>query len=209
MITSYTDLMARIQSLLDGDEVELGGDFNSTTLDAVINMAENRIYRDLRSRYNQKSFTALTVTSNAVTLPTDLIAIEKIWITGRPLEPVSEEFLRKYNDNGSTGECKYYAQAGNQIMFAPALTNGTAINGRYYARLPALKTNFVNAVFAAYEDLFVYAALLEGEQFWPTLETSKFAMFYQDILKSIRHDEGQAIYNGGTVRVKPSTGRFR
>lgn len=208
MIISYTDLLTRIQLLLDG-EGATSDNLDTATLDAVISMAENRIYRDLRSRFNQKDFTSLTTTSNTVTIPSDLIAVAKVWITGEPLQAETEEFVRKYLDNGATGDCQYYAQAGNKIMFAPALTDGTTVNGRYYYRMTPLKTSFSNAMFTAYEDLYVYAALLEGEQFWPLANAPKWEKFYADILNSIRHDEKMAIYDGSTIRRRASTGRYR
>jgi hypothetical protein len=209
-IGAYSALLERVQLLLDGEGATAGsGAIDSATLDAVVNMAENRIYRDVRSRYNQKDFTALTTTSNAITIPTDLIAVTKIWITGEPLEATTEEFVRKFNANGSTGNVQFYAQAGSKIIFAPTVADGTTINGRYWAKLPELKTNFSNAMFQAYEDLFVYACLLEGEQFWPLANTPKWAQFYIDIKESIISDEKNAIYSGSTIKRKPSVGLYR
>lgn len=209
-IGAYSELLTRVSALLHGEGANFGAQPNdSETLDIVVNMAENRIYRDVRSRYNQKDFTALTTTSNAVNIPADLIAVARIWINAKPLEATTEEFIREYNANGSTGDCTYYAQSGNTIIFAPALANGTAIIGRYYARLPALKTTFSNAMFAAYEDLFVYACLLEGENFWPIINAPKWAAFYENIKQSIVYDEKNAIYNGSTIKRKPSVGLYR
>ncbi|MCU9931113.1 hypothetical protein OFL77_27665, partial [Escherichia coli] len=53
-------------------------------------------------------------------------------------------------------------------MFGPAVADGTAVQGRYFYRLPELSaaTLPTNALFAAAEDLFTYAALCESAPFF-------------------------------------------
>jgi hypothetical protein len=201
-INSYSELLVQSQLLIDGEGAPASsGEVDQATLDAVISMAEDRVYRDLRSRYNQKAFSS-TVTSNAITIPTDLMAVAKIWVGDRPLLAETEEFVRNYNANGARGETSYYAQAGGTIIFAPALTDGTAIGGRYYYKLPSLKTEFVNPVFKAYENLFLYAILLESQGFWTIQDSQKWAGLYAEALASIKYDEKNAIYNGSTLKVR-------
>ena len=62
-----------------------------------------------------------------------------------------------------TGDARYFAKAGNTLIFSPSVANATALQGRYYHSLPALSatTLAANALFAENEDLFVYAALTE------------------------------------------------
>ena len=201
-INSYSELLVQSQLLIDGEGAPAAsGEVDQATLDAVISMAEDRVYRDLRSRYNQKALSA-TVTSNSIAIPTDLKAVAKIWVGDTPLLAETEDFVRNYNANGSSGEAKYYAQAGSAIIFAPALSDGTAIGGRYFYKLPSLKTNFVNPVFAAYENLFLYAILVEAQGFWTIQDPQKWASMYVEALNSIKYDEKNAIYNGSTLKVR-------
>lgn len=206
MITSYSGYLSRIVQLMDGEDVS-STIMESQTLRTIARMGELRVYRDVVARFNQKSFSALTSTANAATIPTDLAKITKIWINKGPLEPVTEEFLREYNQYNNTGDCRYFAVAGNQLIFGPALADGTAINGRYQYRMDSLETNFNNAFFQAYEDLFIYAALVEGEPFYGAIP-EKLALWtqrYLDIKNAVQFDEDNLGYNAGPIRVRPST----
>jgi len=205
VITSFAGFLNRIVQLLDGEDVA-GTVLDSDTLRTIARMGELRVYRDVESRFNQKAFSALTSLNNAVSIPADLSKVTKIWTDGKPLEAVTEEFLRNENDYQRSGDCKYFATAGNQLIFSPPLTDGTAINGRYQYRMEPLETAWPNAFFTAYEDLFVYAALVEGEPFYGALP-EKLALWtqrYLDIKNSIEYDERNIAYNASSIRVRPS-----
>lgn len=129
-IASYSDLLVQVTRLMDGEDVT-ATELTLGTLNQIVGQAERRIYREVRSRHNEKAFSSLTVTSNLATLPTDFEASSVVHFGKAPLLPVPEEWLREYLNNGATGDCKYFAEAGASFMFGPSVADATTVQGRY------------------------------------------------------------------------------
>lgn len=205
MIASYADLLTQVTRLIDGDDVSVSS-IAIATLDQVIAQAERRVYREVRSRHNEKAFSGVTVTSNLAPLPADFEACSTVHFGGKALIPMPEDWVREYLDNGATGECLYFAEAGPSLYFGPAVANGTAVQGRYFCRLPDLSaaTLPTNALMAAEPDLFVYAILVEAAPFF-SREPMYWDAKYSSIRDRINSDKNRAAYSAGRIRVRPST----
>lgn len=167
MIASFSDYLVQIQRLMDGDDVG-PSEITTATLRQVIGLAERKIYRDVRSRFNEVAFSGVTVTGNLAALPSDFEAISVVHFGGEALQPISEESMREYLQGNPTGECVFVSSAGNSLQFGPAVSDGTSVQGRYFCRLPDLtSSNFSsNALIAREPDLFIYAALVEAVPFY-------------------------------------------
>ncbi len=206
MITSYTDYLVQLQRLIDGDDVS-ASEITHETLHQVAKLAQRRIYREARSRYNELAFAGLTVTGNLAPVPDNFEALSVMYVDGAALEFVSEEWLREYLAGNNSGDCRYVARSGGNFMFAPALSDGVTVQGRYFARLPNLTNdNFSANQFIAREpDLFIYAGLLEAIPFFqvPGPQAQLFAAKYESIKNAVNVDtERTAI--AGRIRRRPS-----
>ena len=204
-IANFADLLTQVTRLMDGENVSVT-ELSYETLVQVVGQAERRIYREVRSRHNEKAFSAVTVSSNLATLPTDFEACSVVHFGKKALEPVSEEWLREYNDNGATGDCVYFCEAGDSLMFGPAVADSTALQGRYFYRHPDLTTATfaANTLIANEPDLFIHACLAEGVAFFqkdPTYWEQK----YQDVRDRINADKNRTAYSAGRIRIRPST----
>lgn len=211
MITTWSGLLERLLVLIDGDDAS-SSSIPVATLEAIISLGELRLYREVRTRYNEKAFSGVTVASNLATIPTDFEAASLVHFGQEPLEPVSEEFLQSYLQGNPSGDAKYFAEAGNSFTFGPAASDGTALQGRYFYRLPALSASTLpsNALFSAAEDLFIYAALMESGPFFEQdaripLWTSKYTAI-RDALNRASH---QAAYSAGRMKRRPSISIMR
>ena len=209
-ITTYSGLLDELMRLIDGDDVSTSS-IPVATLTQIIALAERRIYREIKSGLNEKAW-GLTVTANAVTLPADFQSSSVVHFGKRPLEPVSEEFLLEQNYPAQTGDARYFAQAGNTLMFSPTVANGTALQGRYYYSLPALDATTLpsNALFLANDDLFIYAALTESAPFFE--QDKRIPLWnakYTSIRDSINANHQRAAYSAGRIKVRPSTRLMR
>ncbi len=205
MIASYTDYLTQVQRLIDGDDVT-ASEIPHATLDQVAKLAQRRIYREVRSRHNERAFSGLTTTANLAAIPADFESLSVVYIDGAPLEPVAEEWLREYLEHQPSGPCRYVARAGNNLMFGPALTDGTTVQGRYFARLADLTAaNFsANAFIAREPDLFIYAALVEAVPFFPMPQAPMFAAKYEAVKNAVNADTERAAANTGRIRRRPS-----
>jgi hypothetical protein len=206
VITSYTDYLVQLQRLIDGDDVS-ASEISHETLDQVAKLAQRRIYREARSRYNELAFSGLTVAGNLAPVPDNFEALSVMYVDGAVLEFVSEEWLREYLAGSNSGECRYVARSGGSFMFAPALADGVAVQGRYFARLPDLtNANFSANQFIAREpDLFIYAGLLEATPFFqvPSQQAQLFAAKYESIKNAVNVDTERTAL-AGRIRRRPS-----
>lgn len=207
-ITSYAGLLTELTRLIDGEDASISN-ISTGTLSQIVNMGERRIYREVRSRHNEKAFSGVTVTSNAATIPADFEACSVVHFGSIPLIPVSEEFLRAYLDGNPAGDCRYFAEAGSSLMFGPSVADGTSVQGRYFYRIADLtEANFSsNALMSKEPDLFVYAALAESGPYFGE-EHMRRIPFWEAKYASIRDRINQAkvntAYSAGRISRRPS-----
>ncbi len=197
---TYQAFRVGVQWLIEGDE--LTGTFSTNVLDLIIELAESRVYRDLRAS-SMVTALSVAVASNAATLPANLIELKEVYFSGnRPLDIVPLDRLRTLEADGSTGggDAIYCAQDGDTLRFWPT-TTGTVL-GSYYAKPAALLTA-LNATFTRYPELFVFASLVEAMPFLGM--ESKVPMWdarYQRALSDAMQDEAMRVYGGGPLRMR-------
>lgn len=208
MITTWSEYLTRLIQLIDGDDSGMSSNIPVNTLEAITSLGEARIYREVRTRYNEKSFSSVTVTSNAATIPTDFEAPSILHFGAKALEPVSEEFLLEYLDGSPTGDTRFFCQAGPSFKFGPSVANATALQGRYFYRMDALDATTLptNALFAASNDLYIYAALTESAPFFE--QDARIPIWdakYRSIRDQLNNQSRNAAYSVGRMKVRPST----
>ncbi len=200
--TTYAEFRAVIERMLDVAGAPYSDDGSTTVLDDAIEAAENRVYRDLKVKQMEAPFNA-TITGNAAPLPSDFYQAKMVRIgTGKPLRPVSLESLRLLLDGDpQAGEAEFFARERDSFLFWPAQDSGT-MSGTYYKRFAAFRNapSVVNAAYAAFPELFQYAACAE---FDPIIgRDGRGAMWeskYARALRAIQLDDAQQDYMGGRV----------
>ena len=209
MASKYSTLSAlyvAITRLLDGEDVTIS-DVSVDSLDQLLTVAQQRIYRDVRSRWNEVDFGgATTVTSNLATLPADFEDASIVHFGRQALIPTSETVIRDYwADSGASanGTELYFARAGNALTFYPAQADGAVLQGRYFARLPLLTdtTMSTNLLYQNADDLFIYACLVESADFFG--ETPKMAGWeskYESIVSALNTNSHRAAYSVGRLQ---------
>jgi hypothetical protein len=207
-ITTYSGLLTELLRLIDGEDVE-GSEIPVATLAQVVHLGELRIYREARTRFNQKAFTAVTVTSNLAPIPADFISTSIIHFGNLPLIPKSEHEILEYLEVNPGGTIeRYFCDAGDNFQFAPSVANGTAVQGRYYYKMPDLDETTLptNALFAVAEDLYLYGALSKSAPFFgqdrriPVWEAE-----YQRILTEMNVLSHRSAYSAGRMMRSPGT----
>ena len=213
---TWAEFLLMLMRLIDGDE-NTPTDLPIGTLTHIIRLGEQRIYNNARGRGNEKSFASaivagvtapLVVTGNLAPIPDDFEAVRVIHFGRLPLMPLAEEALMERNYPARAGDCTHFAQAGRNFTFSAPVANATAVQGRYFCRLPPLTEASIagNALFADSFELFVYAALVEGAPIFNkakdlTLWTAKYAQ----ALAQVNTAHAMAAYSGGRIRRSTST----
>jgi hypothetical protein len=203
VIASFSDYLVQIQRLMDGDDVS-ASEITTETLRQVINLAERKIYRDVRSRFNERAFSGVEVTGNLAALPADFEAVSIAHFGAEALQPIAEEAMREYLQHSPTGECRFFCSAGSSLQFGPAVADGTALQGRYYCRLADLTpANFsTNTLIAREPDLFIYAALVEAVPFYVAAarNAQTYMQKYEQIKDAVNFDSKRVAGNAGRVQ---------
>lgn len=200
-------LYTEVTRLLDGEDVTVS-DMSTESLGRLMVVAQKRIYRDVRCRFNEKDFSSVTVTSNLATIPTDFKALSIAHFGAQALVPVPEEVIRDYQ-SGSTGTEKYIAQAGGSFTFWPSIANATTLQGRYYFAWPDLSdsgTNIAdNDLFQEADDLFIYAALVECAPFFGEMQKMPiWERKYASIVSELNQESQRTTYSAGRLQRRPS-----
>ena len=140
---NYNAFRVAVSNLIEGDDT-VGNSFSVNTLDQLIGMGEFRVVHGdngtpgLRASTMVKDLSA-AVTSNAITLPSDLLELKEVRFSGqRSLEVVPLDRLRDAERYAGSLNARVCAQDGETLRFYPAAT-GTCL-GRYYALPASLET---------------------------------------------------------------------
>lgn len=210
-ITTYSQFLTELGRLIMGDEAALS-ELPLATMQQIISLGERQIYRDVKSRHNERAFSAVTVTNNIAPFPSDFESPSLLHFGSRPLKPVPEEVAREMVLNGASGPALYFAEAGTGFYFAAAVTDGTTLQGRYFCRLPALDAATLpsNALFLAEDDLFLYGCLAKAAPFiGDDKRIPIWAGAYREIKDAINTAHERAAYSAGRAARRPSTAVLR
>ena len=158
---TYSELQSLVASYLHRTDL-------STEIQGFIELAEARIYRQLRSPEMVDFADVTFVAGNGrQPLPEGYVGMRQVRFDGgtRPyaLSSVGLHALPRFTGGNATDPI-VYATEGLELSIAPA--GDTTISLTYYRALPPLTdSNTNNAMLDAYPQLFLYGALLEGGVF--------------------------------------------
>lgn len=205
----YNAFRVKLQWLIEGDE--LTDTFSVDVLDTIVGLGEERIFHGdamtpgLRASTMQTALSA-AVTSNAATLPADLLELKEVYFSGKPpLDIIPLDRLRALEADGAqTGaDTRYCAQDGDTLRFWPT-ASGTVL-GSYYAKPESLETvTWADATtLARYPALYLYTCLYEGTLFLGMPEKAlAYEARYRALADGAAHSERMRVYGGGPLRIR-------
>lgn len=217
---TYQELMIDIMRLIDGDEAS-PTDIPQNTLTQIIGLGEARIYKDVRSRFNEKSFASaivagvvgpVVVTGNLAPIPDDHEATSIAHFGRQQLRPVPESLIIEYNNFGPAGEPSMFSDAGANFTFYPPAADASELQGRYFFHWPALNAAnaAANLLFQAAPDLFTFASLCEGAPvFGKNAQVPMWEAKYMAAAARVNKQSERSAYSSGLMRMRPSTRLMR
>ena len=165
MITNYTDLQSTIADYLARSDL-------TSQIPLFIQLAENRLRRDLRIRPMLKVVTTSTVASvSTVALPSDFLEMRDLHIESSPIQTIvyqnpSNFFRNTKASTSDSGAPKFYTVMGSEFQFAPIPDTAYTLKMVYYAAPSYLSsTNSSNIFLSNSPDLLLYASLGEAEPY--------------------------------------------
>lgn len=185
-ITNYTTLQSTIADYLARTDL-------TTQIPLFIQLAENRLRRDLRIRPMLKVVTASTTANDpTVSVPSDFLEMRDLHIEANPIHTIiyqnPSNFFRNTKAGTLTGGYpNNYTIMGSEFQFAPIPDAAYTLKMVYYAAPEYLSaTNSSNAFLANCPDLLLYGALGEAEPYLMNdARTATWAQLYDRGLNSL------------------------
>lgn len=185
------------------------GDASLQTLQTVLMLSEVRIYRDARTAYNVAEFGASDViASGRLAHPSAFKAVSLIHFGDKPLEPVAPEFILEHQTQSPSGQARYFASIGEELIFSPSIADGTQAQGWYFKELPALSESTIasNGLFNAANDLFLYACMVEAAPMYGFMDQIElWEARYQATLGRLNSEYKMHAYSAGRMKRRAST----
>lgn len=202
-VTTWSDFQQQLTRLLDGDDVS-STVITPATLQQIISLGERRVYREVKSRWNEVGFINVYTANNLAPLPNDFESPSILHFGASALQPVAEEFLL---DQSTQGQTKFFCIAGNSFTFAGPVADGTILQGRYFCRLPDLSETSLptNNLFLYEPDLFIFGCLSQAAPFFD--EDARIPLWegrYGALRDELNLAHSRAAYSAGRIAVRPS-----
>lgn len=203
-LSTYSGLKDAVASYLARSDL-------TNEIPVFIQLAENRLRRDLRIRPMLKVATTNTVANDAtVQIPSDFLQMRDLHINNNPITVLQYESPSNFYRNTFSlinGVPKQYTLLSDQFQLAPIPDSEMTLQMLYYAAPPYLSnSNSSNVFLVNCPDLLLYASLGEAEPYLmndPRLQTWK--AMYDVGVQSLTVSDDQGEYAGSPLAITLST----
>jgi len=196
-LSTYADLQTAVTNWLHR------ADLTSIIPDLIL-LGEIRIFREVRCK-PMESALSVTISSGVATVPSDYLELKNAYISGSTVSPLrrgtSDYIYTRYPTRSSDAKPRYIAREGSNFIFGPYPDSGYTVAGIYYASPTSIQSS-ANALFVAYPDLYLFAALCEAAPY--LLEDPRVPLWeqkYASIKESIRQKEFMEDGSGSGLEV--------
>lgn len=135
-INTYTGLRASILDWLARSDM-------TAVLDDIIDLAEERLARDLRIRACEATMN-VTIVSGVAAIPSDYVQMKHVHIAGNPVQPLevreSTWLFDQYPTRSADSKPHFVAEDGSNFVFGPYPDTSTYVLGGAYWKKPAALT---------------------------------------------------------------------
>lgn len=200
-ITTYAELQTAVATWL----ARVGDTDVTDNVPDFIALAEAQINRVLRVR-EQEETADLTVSAQAVALPTNFIGVRRVYLSTDPLQKLPymapDAFWQAFSDT-SLGKPTAFTIEGEYIKFGPSPDATYTAKLLYWERQDVSAS--AHAMFTRNPDLYLFGALMEAAPFMNEPDNEgRFATFakrYAMALDAIAKSDAKDRSTGGEMRV--------
>jgi len=194
-------------STLDGLKVSVADWLNREDLGNVIpdfiELAENRIFHELRAPVNEKTIVLTLSADGYATLPSDFLEAKDVFWNYDPLSRVSLTQIHSYTERTGAAP-EVFARETFRLRFYPTPTveDTDELRMIYYFVADRLTSSAnSNVVFAAAPELYLYATLSEAAQYLGS-DGSRWEGGYQNAMGRLMQHAKTAEYAGSTAIIQ-------
>lgn len=197
---NYGELKAAVQSYLY-DRTDLTG-----SIPTFIELAERRIFRQLRVPANEKIVHFVAHESGSIDLPKDYLEAKILTADSKPLERISDlTHLKAQDKRQASGEPRQFSRIGAQLHLYPRPDTTVDITLVYWYDLSGTLSADIdtNEVLRIAPDVYLHGALVEASAYLG--QDSRIGVWKSKLeegLGSLRQQAVEAEYAGSVVAVK-------
>ena len=195
-LTTYDELKASVADWLNREDL-------SSVIPDFIELAENRIFHELRSPYNEKTIDLNLSIDGYAILPSDYLEAKDVFWNYNPLSRISLTQLHSYVPVSGQSPEHFAREAHRLILFPiPTVLDTDKIRMIYYydpGRLTSTATS--NVVFTGAPELYLYATLAEASTYMGS-DSSRWEQGYQNAAGRIMQHAKTAEYSGSTATIQ-------
>lgn len=189
----------------DGLKASIANWLNRTDLTAeipdFIELAENRIFHEVRVPTNEKTVLLTVSADGYATLPSDFLELKDVFFNYEPLKRVSLSELYGYTPQA--GKPAMFARETYRLKFFPTPTVGASDEMRmiYYYDVGRLNsTDTSNVMLSLSPELYLYGALVEAANFLGS-DAQKWEVGYQQAYSRLTKHARDSEFSGATSQV--------
>ena len=193
-ISNYTELKTSVANWLNRTDL-------TAEIPDFIELAENRIFHELRVPTNEKTIILTVNTEGYATLPSDFLEVKDIFFNYEPLDRDSLTRLYEYKDSSGKPTC--FARETYRLKFFPTPTMSSSDEVRmiYYYDVGRLSdTASTNVMLSTAPQLYLYASLVEASNFLGS-DGARFESGYQQAFARLIKHARDAEFAGATPEV--------
>lgn len=194
-VDSYSTLKTEISNYLDES-------YDAANVDTFIDLAEDRINRDLRIAAMETAL-SVTIASGVAAIPTGFRELKSAYVDSNPtsaleMVPLSSLY-RDYPTRSSSGKPIVMAVEGSNFAFGPYPDSTYTIKGTYYKAFTALSTsNETNWLTSDAKALLLYACLTHAAEFSRDDEANKmWSARYENERKRVEKENDRYRFGHG------------
>lgn len=197
-ITTYGELQASVASWLNRGDL-------SANIPDFITLAEAQLNTDLEAGAMDTKTTLATVLGvNTVVLPTDMLGMRRLQVTGTYNQPLSyrspDELSADYASNTS-GQPIVFTVVGGNLELAPIPDAVYSLELTYKQRVPALSViNTTNWLLTAWPNAYLYASLLAAMPF--IMNDARLPVWQALYAAAVEGINKTDWYDGSTMKVR-------
>ncbi len=159
---TYSDLKTALGNWLSRSDL-------TSYLDDFIDLAEERLSRDLRIRKLEATLN-VTMAGGVAAIPSDYVQLKHVHISGDPIQPLDPKestwIFDQFPTRSSDSKPRFIAEDGDNFVFGPYPDSNYVIGGAYWKKPAALSsTNATNEWTDNCPDALLWACLCETAPF--------------------------------------------
>ena len=164
-LSTYDDLRTALRARLGGETTE---NLSNANADDLFTEAEKRIYRELRVRDMETSFST-AISLGVIPLPSGYTELKYAYVDATPVQMLQRKtpqwIYLNYPTRSSAGKPKFIAREASNFIFGPYPDSTYTIKGVIYAKPSTVVNTTLSGVLLTNPDLLLYGALVEAEKF--------------------------------------------